>query len=217
MEVYNFMGPKEKYYQINAQQVIENFKKRNIEGYYCSTAEEAVEKAVELIKENSTVSWGGSTTLQEIGLLEKLKEFNLELLDRSTANNPEEKSEIYYKALNCDYYFMSSNAITQDGKLINIDGNGNRIAALIYGPKNVIIIAGMNKVTKDEESAMKRVRNYASPTNAIRLEQETPCTKTGKCHQCLVDDCICCQILVTRKSNKDNRIKVILVGEELGF
>lgn len=211
------MEAKKKYYQVNAQQLIKNFQKRSIEGYYCPTAEEAVEKAVQLIEEGSKISWGGSKTLADIGLLEKLKESKLDLLDRSTANNSDEKAAIYYKALDCDYYLMSSNAITQDGKLINIDGNGNRIAALIYGPKNVIIIAGMNKVTKDEESAIKRIRNYAAPTNAIRLEQETPCTKTGSCHECLVEDCICCQILITRKSNKNNRIKVILVGEELGF
>ncbi len=206
-----------KYYQVNAEQVIKNFQKRNIEGYYCSTANEAAEKALDLIEDGSTVSWGGSMTLQQIGLLERLKETNLELLDRDNASNAEEKAEIQYKAFGCDYYLMSSNAITQDGKLVNIDGNGNRIAALIYGPRNVIIIAGMNKVTKDEDSAMKRVRNYSAPTNAIRLEQETPCTKTGKCHECLVEDCICCQVLVTRKSGHDKRIKVILVGEELGF
>ncbi|MFP4661751.1 MAG: lactate utilization protein [Halanaerobiales bacterium] len=212
------MKAKKEYFQVAAEEVIKKFKERNIEGFYCSTSEEAVEKAIELIKEGSSVSWGGSMTLQEIGLLDKLKESkNLKIMDRSTAENAEEKAEIYYKALNCDYYLMSSNAITQDGKLVNIDGNGNRIAALIYGPKNVIIVAGMNKLTKDEESAMKRIRNYASPTNAIRLEQDTPCTKTGKCHECLVDDCICCQTLVTRKSRHDDRIKVILVGEELGF
>ncbi|MFP4016301.1 MAG: lactate utilization protein [Halanaerobiales bacterium] len=211
------MEPIKRYYQVTAEELIKNFKKRNIEGYYCSTAEEAVEKALELIEEGSSVSWGGSMTIEDIGLLEELKTKKLKLLDRSTAENAEEKAEIYYKALNCDYYLMSSNAITQDGKLVNIDGNGNRIAALIYGPKNVLIVAGMNKVTKDEESAMKRIRNYASPTNAIRLEQETPCTKTGKCHECLVDDCICCQVLVTRKSRHDNRIKVILVGEKLGY
>lgn len=211
------MEPKQKYYQVSAEQLIKNLENRNMEGYYCPTAKEAVEKALTLIDDGSSVSWGGSMTLQEIGLLEKLKDKNLSLLDRSTATDDEEKAEIYYRALNCDYYLMSSNAITQDGKLVNIDGNGNRIAALIYGPRNVIIIAGMNKVTKDEESAMKRIRNHASPTNAIRLEQETPCTKTGKCHECLVDDCICCQVLVTRKSRHDNRIKVILVGEELGY
>lgn len=211
------MEAKKKYYRVNAEQVIKNFQKRNIEGYYCSTAEEAADKALELIEEGSTVSWGGSMTLQQIGILEKLKETKLELLNRDNAKNAEEKAEIQFKAFNCDYFLMSSNAITQDGKLVNIDGNGNRIAALIYGPRNVIIIAGMNKVTKDEDSAMKRVRNYAAPTNAIRLEQATPCTKTGNCHQCLVEDCICCQLLVTRKSSHDNRIKVILVGEELGF
>ena len=211
------MEAKKEYYRVSAEEVIKNLKKRNMEGYYCSTAEEATNKAMELITEGSTVSWGGSMTMGEIGLFEKLKEANLELLDRSTAETPEETAEIYFKAFNCDYYLMSSNAITQDGKLVNIDGNSNRVAALCYGPKNIIILAGMNKLCRDEESAMKRVRNYAAPMNAIRLEQNTHCSKTGHCHDCLVEDTICCQVLVTRKSRHDNRIKVILVGEELGF
>ncbi|MEJ6951896.1 lactate utilization protein [Natronospora cellulosivora (SeqCode)] len=211
------MEAKKEYYRVSAEGVIKNFKKRNIEGFYCSSSDEAAEKVMELIEEGSTVSWGGSMTMGEIGLFEKLKDANLELLDRSTAETPEETAEIYFKAFNCDYYLMSSNAITQDGKLVNIDGNSNRVAALCFGPKNIIIVAGMNKVVKDEESAMKRVRNLAAPMNAIRLEQQTPCSKTGHCHDCLVEDCICCQVLVTRKSRHDNRIKVILIGEELGF
>lgn len=206
-----------KYYQIKAEQVIKNFKKRSIEGYYCHGAEEAVEKVLELIPEGSSVAWGGSMTLRQIGLLRRLKKAELKLLDRDSAKNDEEKQIIQYKTFNCDYYLMSSNAITQDGKLVNIDGNGNRIAALIYGPANVIIIAGMNKVTEDEESAMKRVRNYAAPVNSLRLGKNTPCTRTGNCNECLSEDCSCCQVLVTRKSNNKNRIKVVLVGEELGF
>ena len=211
------MDAKKEYFRKGAQEVIENFKRRNIDGYYCSSSQEAVEKAMEFIEEGSVVSWGGSMTLGQIGLFERLKEVDLELLDRSTTENSEEKAEIYRKAFSCDYYLMSSNAITQSGKLVNIDGNANRVAPLCYGPENVIIIAGMNKVTKDEESAKKRIRNYASPMNAMRLEQETPCAETGHCHDCLVEDCICCQVLVTRKSRHDNRIRVILVGEELGF
>ncbi|MFW6035041.1 MAG: lactate utilization protein [Halothermotrichaceae bacterium] len=211
------MDPKKEYYRVTAVKIIKNFRKRGIEGYYCSTADEAREKAVGLIEEGSSISWGGSMTLNEIGLLERLNEMDLELLDRSQAENAEEKAEIYHKALNCDYYLMSSNAITQQGKLINIDGNGNRIAALIYGPENVILVAGMNKVVIDEEAARKRIRNYAAPVNAVRLERNTPCAETGECHQCLGDDSICSHILVTRRSRPYNRIKVILVGEELGF
>ena len=127
------------------------------------------------------------------------------------------KADFYSKIVTCDYYFMSSNAITLDGQLVNIDGRGNRVACLIDGPKNVIIIAGMNKIVTDVEAGIERVRNYASPPNNIRLGYNTPCAQLGRCANCLVDDCICCQIVITRKSKIPGRIKVILVGEELGY
>jgi hypothetical protein len=211
------MNPKKKYYQKKAENIIENFRKRNIEGFYCPDADTAAEKILELIEDNSSVSWGGSMTLNEIGIFEKLENKNLELFDRSKAKNLEEKEEIYHRALNTDYYLMSSNAVTQSGKLVNIDGRGNRLAALIYGPKNVIIAAGMNKVVIDEETALKRVRNQAAPANVTRLNKNTPCAKTGRCHECQVDDTICCQTVITRRSGSKNRIKVILIGEELGY
>jgi hypothetical protein len=211
------MNPKKKYYQKKAENIIENFRKRNIEGFYCPDADTAAEKILELIEDNSSVSWGGSMTLKEIGIFEKLENKNLELFDRSKAKNLEEKEEIYHRALNTDYYLMSSNAVTQSGKLVNIDGRGNRLAALIYGPKNVIIAAGMNKVVIDEETALKRVRNQAAPANVTRLNKNTPCAKTGRCHECQVDDTICCQTVITRRSGSKNRIKVILIGEELGY
>ena len=211
------MEAKGEYYRKAAAEVIKSFKKRNIEGFYCSTSAGAVKRVMELIEEGSFVSWGGSMTLGQIGLFEQLNRADLELLDRSKADNAEEKAEIYRRVFGCDYYLMSANAITRDGKLINIDGNSNRVAALCFGPQKVIVVAGMNKITEDEASARKRVRNYAAPMNAMRLDQETPCSQSGHCHQCLVEDCICCQILVTRKSRHDDRIKVVLVGEELGF
>jgi len=211
------MNAKKDYYQIKAENLIKNFAGRNIDGYFVENSEAAAEKVLELIGTNTTVSWGGSKTLQQIGIFDKLKAADYRLLDRDTAKNSAEKEEIYHQALSADYYLMSSNAITQSGKLVNVDGNGNRLAALIYGPKNVIIVAGMNKVTVDEESAVKRVRNQAAPANAIRLDQKTPCVKTGCCHSCQVDDTICCQTVITRYSRPKDRIKVILVGEELGF
>lgn len=210
------MNPVEKYYQTTAKEVIDNFAKRNIDGYFCSSRQEAVEKALELTEEESTVSWGGSMTIRDIGLVNKLNNDNYQTIDRSQAKDGAEVDKMYHQALNADYYFMSSNAITLDGKLVNIDGRGNRIASLIYGPQKIIIVAGMNKIVRDEEAALNRVRNYAAPINAMRLDQDTPCAKTGKCHNCLEDDCICCQKLVTRCS-KEDRIKVILVGEELGY
>lgn len=211
------MSVKNDYYKTKAENLIKNFARRNIEGYFAESSEAARKKVLELIKENSSVSWGGSMTLKEIGVFPKLKAGDYKLLDRATAKNSAEKEAIYHQALNADYYLMSSNAITQSGKLVNVDGNGNRLAALIYGPKNVIIVAGMNKVTVDEESAVKRVRNQAAPANSIRLEQNTPCAKTGYCNSCQVEDTICCQTVITRRSRQDGRIKVILVAEELGF
>lgn len=211
------MTVKKDYYKIKAENLIKNFRKRNIQGYYCEDSKSAAEKVLELMAENTSVSWGGSMTLKEIGIFEELKNKDYKLIDRAEAQNSKEKEEIYHQALNADYYLMSSNAITQDGKLVNVDGNGNRLAALIYGPKNVIIVAGMNKVSIDEESAVKRVRNQAAPANSVRLEQKTPCSKTGYCKSCQLNDTICCQTVITRRSRQDGRIKVILVGEELGF
>lgn len=211
------MNAEKEYFKIKAQNLIKNFAKRNIDAYFVENSKAAGEKVLEFIQDKATVSWGGSKTLQQIGIFDQLKAANYRLLDRDTAKNSAEKEEIYHQALNADYYLMSSNAITQTGKLVNVDGNGNRLAALIYGPKNVIIVAGMNKVTADEESAVKRVRNQAAPANAIRLDQKTPCVKTGCCHSCQVDDTICCQTVITRRSRAEGRIKVILVGEKLGF
>jgi hypothetical protein len=211
------MTPTQKYYALTAKKVIACLEKRNMSGYYCETKEEAVYKVLELIPDGASVSWGGSMTLAEIDLFESLKKRNYTLLDRDAATTSEEATDICHKALSCDTYLMSSNAITLDGKLVNIDGNGNRIAALIYGPSQVLIVAGMNKITSDEETAMKRIRNYSSPINAIRLHKNTPCEKTGYCHDCMSEDCICCQVLVTRMSRHKDRIKIILVGEELGY
>lgn len=211
------MEPVKEYYKTTAQNIIAEFEKRNIDGYYCSTRQEAVDKALELTADDSSVSWGGSMTIRDIGLVDKLNNGDYQTIDRSEAESEAEVDQMYHQALNTDYYFMSSNAITLDGKLVNIDGRGNRIAALIYGPENVIVIAGMNKVVSDEQAALDRVRNHAAPINAMRLDQNTPCAETGECHDCLVDDCICCQKLITRNSREAGRIKVILVGEELGY
>jgi len=213
----NQMLPKKIYYENLADSLIEKFNKRGIEGYYCENAGEALLTAKRFLTPGCSISWGGSQTLNEIGLLDDLKASDYILYDRDTAKTPEEKSLIYSKIVMVDYFFMSSNAISLDGQLINIDGRGNRIACLITGPKNVIIIAGMNKIVTDVTSGMERVRNMAAPPNVVRLGQKTPCAELGKCANCLVDDCICCQIVITRKSQVPGRIKVILVGEELGF
>jgi len=211
------MSIKKEYYKNLSNTVLKGFQKRFIEGYYCETAAEAKKLALSLVPTNSKVSFGGSVTLEESGVLAELRSReDITLYDRATATTPEENKQIMHDALSCDYYFMSSNAITTDGELVNIDGNGNRVAALIYGPENVIIIAGMNKIVKNVEEGISRTRNIASPQNCIRLNKNTPCAVNGVCGNCLADT-ICDQIVITRASRVPNRIKVILIGEELGF
>lgn len=211
------MSIKQQTYETLAKTLIKKFEARGFEGYYCNTKEEALSQALSLMKEGSTVTWGGSETLKEIGMFDALKEADYVLWDRATAKTPQEQKEFYAKSTLADYYLMSSNAITLDGQLVNVDGNGNRVACLITGPENVIVIASMNKVMPDVESAMARVRNFAAPPNVIRLNKDTGCKDFGKCVDCLKDDCICCHTVITRKSRVKNRIKVILVGEELGY
>ncbi|MEE1086378.1 MAG: lactate utilization protein [Schaedlerella sp.] len=190
---------------------------RNMEAYYVKTKEEARKKALELIPERSQVSWGGTMSAEEIGLTEALHAGNYDVLDRACVETREEKEEIAHQALNCDWYIGSSNAVSEDGILINIDGNSNRVAAFAYGPKNVLLIVGMNKIVKTAEDALSRARNEAAPINAQRFNLETPCVKNGMCFDCKSPQSICCQILITRFSRVKNRIKVILVDENLGF
>ena len=211
------MSPKEMANQNLANSIIKNMAKKNMEGYYCATSAEAVEKALSLMPEGSSITWGGSVTLSECGLMDALKEKNYELIDRMSAKTPEEARAMYGRQVMADYFLMSSNAVTIDGELVNIDGNSNRVACLCCGPKNVIVIAGMNKVTSTIEDGVRRVRNFAAPANTVRLNRNTPCAQTGKCGDCYSPDCVCSQIVITRRSSIPNRIKVILVGEELGY
>jgi len=211
------MTPKQVYYENLADTMIEKFNKRGIEGYYCENSEEALQTAKRFLTPDCSISWGGSETLKEIGLLDELSASDYIIYDRTTAKTAEEKSKMYSKIVTSDYFFMSSNAITLDGQLVNIDGTGNRVACLITGPKNVIVIAGMNKVVTNVETGIDRVRNMSAPPNAVRLGTKTPCAEMGRCGNCLVEDCLCCEIVITRKSRIPGRIKVILVGEELGF
>ena len=211
------MSPKKQYYENLADSLIEKFNVRGIEGYYCDNKEEALAMAKRFLTPGCSVSFGGSMTLYEIGLIDELKQSDYVLYDRAAATTPEEKNAMYAKIVTADYFFMSSNAITLNGELINIDGIGNRVACLIAGSKNVVIVAGINKIVPDIESGIARVRNMAAPPNANRLHTKTPCAELGRCADCLSADCICCQTVITRKSRIPNRIKVILVGEELGY
>lgn len=197
--------------------VVKSLESRNMEAYYVRTKEEALAKALELIPEGSTVSWGGSMSIQEIGLSQVLKEGNYVVYDREQATTKEERDEIAHKAMTCDYFLGSANALSEDGVMVNIDGNANRVAAYAFGPKNVLLIVGMNKVVKTEADAMSRAKNEAAPINAQRFGIDTPCVKNGSCFDCKKPECICCQILVTRYSRVPMRTKVILVNDTLGF
>ena len=211
------MSPKKKFYETAAETLIKNLDKRGMEAYYVDNAEDALNMALRFVTPGSSVSWGGSMTITDIGLIDALKVGDYTVLDRMAPMSDEEKRELYGKVAICDYYFMSSNAITMDGELVNIDGIGNRVASLIFGPANVIIIAGMNKVVDNVDAAIDRARNTAAPINTIRLNRKTPCTQTGRCMDCMSPECICNQFVVTRRSMPAGRIKIILVGEELGY
>lgn len=212
------MDSKREHHKILADQLIKNLAKRHMEGFYCETPEEACNLASSLMKQGSSVSWGGTMTMKEIGL-DKLiaSRSDLVVYDRANANSQEEIDEIYRKTFSADNFIMSTNAISLDGQLVNIDGTGNRVAALIFGPKQVIVIAGMEQGRHDLDSAMVRARNIASPPNALRFDKKTPCTANGSCGDCLSNDCICNQIVITRNSRDENRIKVILVEGEWGY
>lgn len=197
--------------------VKDNFNKRFFESYYCPTKEDAKNKALSLIEEGSSVAWGGSMSIIECGLLDAVKTGNYIVYDRDLASTPEERQEIMKKSSCADTFLMSSNAVSLQGELVNIDGTGNRLGALCFGPKQVIVIVSLNKVMPDLDSAIKRARNAASPINAQRFNLDTPCTKKGACYDCLNEDCICAQMLITRICRPKNRIKIIFCGEDLGF
>ena len=203
--------------QMLGQRIIKGLESRNMEGYYAETKEEALKKALELIPEGSSVAWGGAMSAKEIGLIDAVCEGNYKECNRDTAKTPEERKELTLAAFGCDYYLAGANAITEDGVIVNIDGMANRVAAISFGPENVLMIVGMNKVVKDVENAVSRARNEAAPVNAQRFGLDTPCSKTGACFNCQVPETICCQFLITRYSKIAGRIKVILVNEELGF
>ncbi len=211
------MSYKQQYYENLAESIIEKFNLRGIEGYYCADREEANAKAKRFLTPGCSISWGGSMTIQEIGLIDDLKESDYTIYDRAQAVTPEEKREMFSRIVTSDFYFMSSNAITINGELVNIDGAGNRVACLCHGPEHVVIIAGMNKIVPDVKSGIARVHNMAAPPNALRLGLNTPCAEYGRCADCLSKDCICAHTVITRFSRVPGRLKVILVGEELGY
>ena len=200
-----------------AGKVIKNLARRNIEAFYCPTSREAVDKLLEMIPQGSSVTWGGSMSIRDIGIPAALTDAGkYEVYDRDKAPDRAAATEIYLKAFSCDYYLSSANAITEDGVIVNIDGTGNRVAAITFGPRNVIFVIGMNKLTQNVDAALARARSLAAPVNTARFDIQTPCKLDGVCHNCLSDDCICNYIHYLRHSPKGKH-KVILVGESIGY
>ena len=200
--------------ELLAQKVIKGLASRNMTGYYAASKEEALAQALGLIEQGSTVTMGGGMSVHEIGLVKALKEGDYNFIDR---DDYEDKRAAALLANDADVFLSSTNAMTEDGVLVNIDGNSNRVSAIAHGPKKVVFIVGMNKVCPDVDSAIKRARNVAAPINAQRFGIVTPCTQTGSCMNCKSADTICCNFLITRYSRHTGRIHVILVDESLGF
>ena len=200
--------------ELLAQKVIKGLQSRNITGWYAASREEALKKALELIPEGSSVTMGGAMSAHEIGLVDAVKNGNYHFIDRDAW---EDKRAAMLAAYNADVFLSSANAITEDGVMVNIDGNANRVSAIAQGPKKVLFIIGMNKVCDDVDGAIKRARAVAAPTNAQRFGLSTPCARTGSCMNCKSPDTICCQILITRFSRHADRMHVILVNDSLGF
>ena len=199
--------------KVKIKTIIENLEKRNMKGYYCANAAEAKELALSMIGENDVVAWGGSVTVDQIGIRSELKN----VIDRDAAA-PEDFIKVRREALLSDVFLTSTNAITMDGELVNIDGMGNRVAAMCFGPGKVIVIAGVNKIVRDEEAAIARIKTDACPPNCMRLLKKTPCAATGKCGDCRIPgETICSYTVTTRFSAIPGRINVILVNENLGF
>ncbi|MCK5477029.1 MAG: lactate utilization protein [Candidatus Aenigmarchaeota archaeon] len=200
------------------EKIIQKFKENNISVIPVENNEEACRKVLEIIPKKSSIGYGGSITLESIGLFDKIKSGDYEFYDKSKAVYG---SEEYFKLVDLsqhvDYFLSSSNAITRDGKIVNMDRTGNRVSSIIFGPKHVIIVVGKNKIVDDVDSAIERIRNIAAPLNAKRLKLNTPCVKTGRCMDCSSPDSICCSTVIIHKQFKPNRITIILVNKDLGY
>lgn len=209
--------PKQKYYNKRGEILVKNLRSRHYDAYYCETKSDALAKALELIPKGATVGWGGAMSAKQIGLLDAVNAGDYNAIDRDKTTTPEERKKAMKSCLLADVFITGANALSLDGQMVNIDGVGNRVAAIVYGPENVLVVAGMNKVMDTLEAAVIRARTIAAPMNKQRFPHQTPCEITGACGDCKSEGCICNQILITRNSKPAGRIKVILVGEDLGF
>lgn len=217
--------------ECSIEKTIANLKKNNMEAYFCQTKEEALAKVKSMISKGDVISNGGSVTLAQTGVMELIKSGDYNYLDRARAGiTKEEIEEVYRKTYSADVYFASANAITESGYIYNVDGNSNRVSAILYGPKSVILIVGKNKIVKTIDDAVTRVREISAPQNTVRLGMDTYCSVKGKCmalntpaendeicNGCNSDARICCNYVLSGKQRHKNRIKVIIVNEDLGY
>ena len=201
-----------------AASIIKKLEQHGMEGHFCASRGEAVELVRSWMAEGDSVTWGGTETFKETGMKAALDEAGIyRMLDRTTATTPEEKRAMWRDRVCADWFFMSANALTVNGELVNIDGNSDRLSLLLHGPEHVVVLVGMNKLVADVEASFKRIRTITCPLNAARLHTGTPCELTGTCAECHAKSCMCCQMVVTRHSRHEGRIKVVLIGEELGY
>ena len=205
------------FYDKRGAVLVKNLQKRHFEAYYCATKEEALEQVLAPMPAGSTVGWGGAISAAQVGVQEAVHAGNYNVIDRDRFSDPAEKLRCMRQCFDADFFITGANAISLDGQMVNIDGNGNRVGMIVYGPKNIIVVAGMNKVCQTLEDAVKRARTVAAPMNQQRFGLPNPCTCTGVCADCLSETSICNQILITRHCKPAGRIKFVLVGEERGF
>lgn len=207
-----------RHHRLAGERVVKALENRHFAAWYCATKEEALEKALSLLPKGCSIGWGGCASVDEIGLKDAIRNGDYTLIDRDTAKTFEGRWQIMKRCLTADVFLTGTNALSESGELVNIDGYGNRLAAYCYGPDSVIVICGINKLAADLDAAIARARHWAAPVNIGRFpDRVTPCNKNGMCGDCHGLDCICNQILVTRNCIPAGRIKVIVVGEELGF
>ena len=206
------------YFNKRAQRLVENLKNRHFDAFYCETKEEALKMALSLIPEGASVGWGGAMSAGQIGLQDAIRNGNYCAIDRESSKTVEEKAQAAKECMFADFFITGANALSLDGQMVNIDGMGNRVSAIVFGPTNIIVVAGMNKVCDSLDSAIVRARTVAAPINNQRFpNNNTPCQHTGICADCRSESCICNQILITRHCRPAGRIKFILVGEDLGL
>ena len=208
---------KELYYDKRGQLLVKNLKKRHFDAVYCKTTEDALQQALAWIPEGASVGWGGALSAQQIGLMDVVRAGNYRAIDRDLCETAEQRELAAKECMFADVFLTGANALSMDGEMVNIDGNGNRVSAIIYGPKTVLVIAGMNKVVDTLDDAITRARTVAAPTNQQRFQLNNPCSMTGRCADCKSETCICNHIVITRHCRPVGRIKFIIVGETLGF